>query len=96
MSIEISKSINTEYRKKNGVFFTPKSIRQKLIQTEPLISSTDEVLEPSMGSGEFIWDLENYIHVFLLLELNNQNQFTSESNCILRMLEIYILFMLTF
>lgn len=57
LSIELSKSLNLNYKKKNGIFFTPKPIRQKLLVSHPVLENGMTVLEPSMGSGEFILDI---------------------------------------
>lgn len=54
----LSKDLETEldksYKKQNGVFFTPRSIRDHFTK-ENFTGMT--ILEPSFGSGEFIWDL---------------------------------------
>lgn len=50
------KQIPLSQRKKEGIFFTPLSIRQKLLSLIPP-GNYQEILEPSFGSGEFIHDL---------------------------------------
>jgi len=54
ISNQLEKSLKKEYRKENGVFFTPKSIRDYFVNED---FSGMEVLEPSFGSGEFIQDI---------------------------------------
>ena len=54
VSKELETNLDRSYKKENGVFFTPRSIRDHFTK-EDFTGMT--VLEPSFGSGEFIWDL---------------------------------------
>lgn len=61
MSKELTKIISKQDKKDNGIFFTPKSYRQVLLQNiqKYIINDNEElyILEPSFGSGEFITDI---------------------------------------
>jgi adenine-specific DNA-methyltransferase len=58
MSIKFNKSISKIDRQNNGIFFTPKSGRNKLINViKSLNINPKNILEPSFGSGEFIDDI---------------------------------------
>jgi len=61
LSLELSKTINSIDKKKQGIFFTPKFIREQLINRVLKYFTTSSsklmILEPSMGSGEFIDDM---------------------------------------
>lgn len=57
-SLQISKSIPLSKKKCEGIFFTPKNIRDILLTSIPESLKPSRILEPSMGSGEFIYDLE--------------------------------------
>lgn len=60
ISLKFNKSISKEDRQKNGIFFTPKTGRDKLINIlQSLNINPKRVLEPSFGSGEFIEDISN-------------------------------------
>jgi type I restriction-modification system DNA methylase subunit len=59
---ESSKLFNTqftkEYRQTNGIFFTPRSARNRLFEViSTLKLKPKTILEPSFGSGEFLNDL---------------------------------------
>jgi hypothetical protein len=54
ISGELEKSLDKKYRQENGIFFTPKSIRDFFVDED---FSGMSVLEPSFGSGEFIHDI---------------------------------------
>ena len=65
-SIQLNQLISKQDRKKEGIYFTPKSARKIIInyldhflQTHPSFSF-DLILEPSFGSGEFIDDIIKY------------------------------------
>jgi adenine-specific DNA-methyltransferase len=58
----VSKKFNTELdkdtRQAQGIFFTPREAREKIFQTlDTLDVHPSVVLEPSFGSGEFIYDV---------------------------------------
>jgi type I restriction-modification system DNA methylase subunit len=58
LSKKLTKSIDTNEKKKNGIYFTPATIVQKNIDAlNPYFSKIKTVLEPSCGSCEFL----NYI-----------------------------------
>lgn len=58
ISIKFNKSISKTDRQNNGIFFTPKSGRNKLINIiQSLNINPKKILEPSFGSGEFIEDI---------------------------------------
>jgi type I restriction-modification system DNA methylase subunit len=58
LSKKLTKSIETNEKKKNGIYFTPATIIKKNIDAlNPYFSKIKTVLEPSCGSCEFI----NYI-----------------------------------
>lgn len=67
-SVELSHVLDSTYRKQHGVFFTPKSIRDVLLQTSPCVSSDMQILEPSMGSGEFVSDLIPHVKRIIGIE----------------------------
>jgi hypothetical protein len=53
-SEDVTKSLSKDYKARNGIFFTPKSVRDMLweyIDTRPT-----KILEPSAGTGEFFDD----------------------------------------
>jgi len=54
ISNELENSLEKKYRKENGIFFTPKSIRDCFLNED---FSGMSILEPSFGSGEFIQDI---------------------------------------
>lgn len=60
-SITITKLLNTDTKKKEGIFFTPKKCRQIILDNIfhhfPWNKDTT-ILEPSSGSGEFILDIQ--------------------------------------
>jgi hypothetical protein len=57
LSTELTNLFDSQTRKKHGIFFTPLSIRKQLLECCPHIQHGMKVLEPSMGSGEFINDI---------------------------------------
>jgi tRNA1(Val) A37 N6-methylase TrmN6 len=62
LSLQLTKQLNNNTKKKNGIYFTPQSIVKKTVDKILKYSSNNNikiktVLEPSCGSGEFI----NYI-----------------------------------
>jgi len=59
-SLEIIRHITLKERRRGGIFFTPKKIRTALIQRIVETGlNVRTVLEPSMGSGEFIRDISS-------------------------------------
>ena len=58
-SIELSKSISKEDRKKQGIYFTPNNIVKQTLLTLPKKFKPKTILEPSCGSGEFLTELKN-------------------------------------
>lgn len=71
ISVDLSNTLDSAYRKKNGIFFTPKSIRDVLLQTPPLVSPDMKILEPSMGSGEFVSDLFPHVRNIVGIEYSD-------------------------
>lgn len=58
-SVEFNKSMDKDIRSKNGIYFTPKPVRD-LLYTELNKRCTNhpmKILEPAFGSGEFLFDL---------------------------------------
>jgi len=53
-SISLQKKLDLKYRAKNGIFFTPKSLRD--IVFSHIDIQPQSILEPSCGSGEFLVD----------------------------------------
>lgn len=61
LSKELSSSLSKETRKKQGIFFTPDNVRQRIFEKlDEFNVSPKRVLEPSFGSGEFLKDLKRY------------------------------------
>lgn len=61
ISRELSSNISKEDKKKQGIFFTPKSVRNIIINKIDKIGLLPKnILEPSFGSGEFLKDVEKY------------------------------------
>ena len=63
-SIDITNGLTKQEKKENGIFLTPKIIRQKLIERtiywlNKLAIKPKLILEPSCGSCEFISDLDS-------------------------------------
>ncbi|MEM1911485.1 MAG: N-6 DNA methylase [Sulfolobales archaeon] len=52
-------SVGQEYRKKFGQFFTPRSLREELIEKLPRLSKP-KVLDPACGTGEFLLTARDY------------------------------------
>ena len=64
ISIKYTKSKDTTFLKKNGIYFTPKTYRDITINAiKSYIKKNCEILEPSCGSGEFIRDLTQYKNI---------------------------------
>jgi type I restriction-modification system DNA methylase subunit len=56
-SLQFNSSLSKEVRKEQGIFFTPKAIRDRLFEVIKLyMPNPENVLEPSFGSGEFLYD----------------------------------------
>ncbi|MCX6702963.1 MAG: transcriptional repressor LexA [Candidatus Wolfebacteria bacterium] len=49
-----------KYRKSMGQYFTPKSIREKLLGKLPSIIKNPKVLDPACGTGEFLLSAQEY------------------------------------
>ena len=66
-SIDITKSLSKSEKKEDGIFLTPRNIRQKQIERtlywiSILKLKPKLVLEPSCGSLEFLSDLDSIYH----------------------------------
>ena len=73
LSIDITKKLNKKEKKQDGIFFTPKSIRDIVIKE--LLNYVDlqnkNILEPSCGGCDFIKDLnDNYTNIITGIEKN--------------------------
>jgi adenine-specific DNA-methyltransferase len=57
-SIKFNKKLDKEERQEQGIYFTPKKIRQRLFEIvkQFLLNEPKTILEPSFGSGEFLCD----------------------------------------
>lgn len=60
MSKEITKELSMKEKKEYGIFFTPRIIRKKLLQTIPCDFQDKKILEPSCGGGDFLQDCQQY------------------------------------
>lgn len=56
LSKTLTKEIPITERKAQGIYFTPKTIRNRLLQIIDDHHTPTKILEPSFGSGEFIMD----------------------------------------
>ena len=77
VSIEFTKKNSKKYLKDSGIFFTPKSHRKELLKhVQPFLRDGLRILEPSVGSGEFVKDLLCYYKNLSLyidaIELNEE------------------------
>jgi len=75
LSIDITKQLKREIKKKQGIFFTPQSIIDKNISIIRNIKNCNiqNILEPSCGTGEYIHKLHEYFPSSNIdgVELNN-------------------------
>lgn len=74
LSIKLTKKINKNEKKKNGIYFTPpETIYKNIKLLEPFMKNITTVLEPSCGSCEYILRLSNYNPNLNItgIELNN-------------------------
>jgi adenine-specific DNA-methyltransferase len=93
-SIEFQKTIDKDVRSTNGIYFTPKKVRDILYtELDKLnIINPQRILEPSFGSGEFIFDLiEKYSSSNIVgVEKNSglfDNVSSQTSKCILKCMD---------
>ena len=72
LSKELSTSLSKDTRKKQGIFFTPDNVRQRIFdKLDEFNISPARILEPSFGSGEFLKDLKRYKNTEVVgVELN--------------------------
>lgn len=54
LTIDYLKNVDLTYRKAQGQYFTPKSIREELICNLPLKQKNIKILDPACGTGEFL------------------------------------------
>jgi type I restriction-modification system DNA methylase subunit len=55
LSLELTKSIDKQQKKNNGIYFTPIGTVNKTLQClKPYMENIKNILEPSCGSGEYI------------------------------------------
>lgn len=75
LSNTITKNLDKDTKKSNGIYFTPKTYRTELLKYILTYNFPNKIniLEPSFGSGEFINDIiNNFINYTLYgVELNN-------------------------
>ncbi len=58
-TLEYINEVNIEHRKSFGQYFTPKSVREKLLSKLPK-KENPEVLDPGCGTGEFLLTAKEY------------------------------------
>ena len=58
-SVCLTKSLSLSSRQAEGIFFTPREIRSKVVDIIKSNHSPINILEPSFGSGEFIHDCKS-------------------------------------
>ena len=58
-TLEYMNEVNVEYRKSLGQYFTPESIREKLLSKLPK-KETPKILDPGCGTGEFLLTAQKY------------------------------------
>jgi len=58
-TLKYIRDVNVDYRKLWGQFFTPKSIREELLESIPKIKRP-KVIDPSCGTGEFLLSAQEY------------------------------------
>lgn len=90
-SVNVLSTISMTDRKQQGIFFTPSSIRRILIEhvINTCSSPIRTILEPAMGSGEFVYDIyKTFPHANITgIELNtsiykhNESPVTRKYNC---------------
>lgn len=54
------KQTDLAYRKSKGQYFTPKSVREKLLGQLPRNQITPKILDPACGTGEFLFSARQY------------------------------------
>lgn len=59
-TIRYMKNTSIDYRKSKGQYFTPKTIREKLLGKLPSNKSNPTVLDPGCGTGEFLDTASKY------------------------------------
>lgn len=81
ISIRMNKSISLKERQKQGIFFTPKEARKLIFQKlQELHVNPSVILEPSCGSGEFLYDLkQHYPNASIIGVEYNEDLFNSLS-----------------
>ena len=58
-TLEYMNEVNVEYRKSLGQYFTPESIREKLLSKLPQ-KGNPKILDPGCGTGEFLLTAKKY------------------------------------
>ena len=61
-TIEYMKQTDLAYRKSKGQYFTPKSIREKLLNKLPSKKKHLKILDPACGTGEFLISASQYFN----------------------------------
>lgn len=79
ISKKFNSNLSKEKRLKEGIFFTPKKARDILFNKLPDITPLT-ILEPSFGSGEFIYDIkERYPNANIIGVEKNEDMYNSVS-----------------
>ena len=78
-SIELNKTLSKDIRQEEGIYFTPKKVRERLFEVLDTYEIKPRViLEPSFGSGEFLYDSrEKYPESKLIGIEKNETLYTS-------------------
>ncbi len=78
-SLTLTKDLTKLVRQEQGIYFTPKSIRQILFKNIPIVPTT--ILEPSFGSGEFILDSREMWPRAQIYGVEKNNEFFRSMTC---------------
>ena len=55
LSLKMNKELTLSERKKGGIYFTPRNVREKIFNyLDSIKFKPQSILEPSFGSGEFV------------------------------------------
>jgi len=73
-TIRYMEETDIEHRKSRGQYFTPKSIIEKLLKKLPNKKSNLKILDPSCGTGEFLFYAQKYFKKPLLYGWDIENK----------------------